>query len=94
MLEVNDLLAKVDFGDGTVREALVAAPEELSMGDVVLVHAGTIISKLSREEFMESFRYYRDIAVQIAVQAGVPEKRARREVNRSLKGLLDRKVKG
>jgi hydrogenase expression/formation protein HypC len=94
VIEINDLIAKVDFGGGTVREVLAATPDELSVGDYVLVHAGTAISKLSEEEFLESFSYYRDIAVQLEVDGGVPKKEAEREVDRSLKGLLGRAPKG
>jgi hydrogenase expression/formation protein HypC len=89
VIEINDLIAEVDFGGGTVREVLAATPEALSVGDYVLVHAGTAISKLSESEFLESYSYYRDIAVQIEVDAGIPKKRAEREVDRSLRGLLD-----
>ncbi|HVP23296.1 MAG TPA: HypC/HybG/HupF family hydrogenase formation chaperone [Conexivisphaerales archaeon] len=88
VIEINDLIAKVDFGGGTVREVLAATPEPLAVGDYVLVHAGTAISRLSEEEFLESFTYYRDIAIQLEVDAGVPRKRAEKEVARSLKGLL------
>ena len=88
VIEINDLIAKVDFGGGTVREVLAATPETLSVGDYVLVHAGTAISRLSEKEFLESFTYYRDIAVQLEMDAGVPRKKAEKEVDRSLQGLL------
>jgi hydrogenase maturation factor len=88
------MIAKVDFGGGVIREVLAATPEELSVGDFVLVHAGTAISKLSEDELLESFAYYRDIAVQIEVDGGVPKRRAEREVDRSLRGLLGRTPKG
>ena len=94
VIEINDLIAKVDFGGGTVREVLAATPEELSVGDYVLVHAGTAISRLSEEEFLESFTYYRDIAIQLEVDAGISKKQAEREVDRSLKGLLGSSPKG
>jgi hydrogenase expression/formation protein HypC len=93
ILSIDGLIAKVDFGGGTVREALVAAPEELAVGDFVLVHAGTVITKLSEDELLESFTYYRDIAVQIEVDAGVPKRKAAREVDRSLQGLLGDRLK-
>ncbi len=94
VVAIDDMIAKVDFGGGTVREVLAATPEELSVGDYVLVHAGTAITKLSEKEFLESFTYYRDIAIQLEVDAGVPKVRAEREVDRSLKGLLGRTPKG
>jgi hydrogenase expression/formation protein HypC len=94
IIEINDLIAKADFGGGTIREVLAATPDELSVGDYVLVHAGTAISKLSEEEFLESFSYYRDIAIQLEVDGGVPKKKAEREVDRSLKGLLRHTPRG
>lgn len=94
VLEINDLIAKVDFGGEIVREVLAATPEELSVGDFVLVHAGTAITKLSEQEFLESFTYYRDIAVQLEIDAGTPKKKAEREVDRTLNGLLGRLPKG
>jgi len=94
VIEINDLIAKVDFGGGTVREILAVTPEELSVGDYVLVHAGTAITKLSEQEFLESFSYYRDIAVQLEVDAGVSKRKAEREVDRSLKDLLGDRIRG
>lgn len=91
---VDGMIAKVDFGSGTVREVLAAAPEELFAGDFVLVHAGAVISKLNVEEFMESFGYYREIAVQMAIDSGIPKKQAEREVDSSLRGLLGPIIKG
>jgi hydrogenase expression/formation protein HypC len=94
VIEINDLIAKVDFGGGTVKEILAVTPEELSVGDYVLVHAGTAITKLSEQEFLESFSYYRDIAVQLEVDAGVSKRKAEREVDRSLKDLLGDRIRG
>jgi len=94
VLEINDMIAKVDFGGGTIREVLAATPEELSVGDYVLVHAGVAISRLSEQEFLESFTYYRDIAVQLEIDAGVSKRKAEKDVDRSLKGLLSVKSKG
>ena len=78
VVELDGMIVKVDFGGGTIREALAAAPDELAVDDFVLVHAGTVISRLSKKEFMESFRYYRDVAIQMAIDAGVPRKKHRR----------------
>lgn len=60
VLEVSEKTVKVDFG-GVVREVL-SSLDDVSPGDYVIVHAGLIISKLSREEFLESFKYIREIA--------------------------------
>jgi hydrogenase expression/formation protein HypC len=64
VVDVNEesMLAKVDFGDGILRDAIVGIGEErVSRGDIVLVHAGVIISKLSSERVMEQLRFLQDI---------------------------------
>ena len=60
VLEVSSDVVKVDFG-GVVKE-VYSATEDLSPGDYVVVHAGFVISKLSEEEFLDSFKYVREVA--------------------------------
>ncbi len=60
VLEVTNEVVRVDFG-GVVKEVL-SAVEDLSPGDYVVVHAGFVISKLSEEEFLDSFEYVREVA--------------------------------
>lgn len=60
VLEVSEKYVKVDFG-GVVREVL-SSLDDVTPGDYVIVHAGLIISKLSREEFLESFKYIKEVA--------------------------------
>lgn len=56
------MIAKVDFGDGIIREALVGiSSERVSKGDIVIVHAGVIISKLTREGVLEHIRFLKDV---------------------------------
>lgn len=53
-VDERSMLAKVDFGDGIPRDVLIGiSSERLSKGDIVIVHAGVIISKLSPEGILE-----------------------------------------
>ncbi len=49
IVEVRGETALVDFGDGVVREVLVGPIEEPRPGDIVVVHAGVAIARVSRE---------------------------------------------
>ncbi|MEN2973998.1 MAG: HypC/HybG/HupF family hydrogenase formation chaperone [Candidatus Caldarchaeales archaeon] len=60
VVEVSEKNVKVDFG-GVTREVF-SAVDELSPGDYVIVHAGIVISKLSEEDFLESFKYIKEIS--------------------------------
>jgi len=49
-------IAKVDFGDGLAKEVLVGiSSEELRKGDLVIVHAGVIISTIDEEGLIETY---------------------------------------
>ncbi|MEM1645272.1 MAG: HypC/HybG/HupF family hydrogenase formation chaperone [Ignisphaera sp.] len=64
VLDVDEgkLIAKVDFGDGIVREAMVGiSSDRISKGDIVVVHAGVIISKLTPEGVLEHIEFIREI---------------------------------
>lgn len=59
VVKVEDLMAKVDFG-GNVRN-VVLATEGVREGDIVLVHAGVVISRMSQEEWDEEQRMLLDL---------------------------------
>ncbi len=52
--------AKVDFGNGVLREVNIALVEA-RVGDYVLVHAGFAIQILSEEEAEETLRLWNEI---------------------------------
>ncbi len=55
------ITALVDFGDGIDREVVIGiSDEEIREGDIVLVHAGVIISKIDKED-LEKHREYIDL---------------------------------
>ena len=60
VIEVSGAKAKVDFGEGVLREVNVSLVEA-KVGDYVLVHAGYAIQVISREEAMETLRLWREI---------------------------------
>jgi len=60
VMEVSGTKAKVDFGEGVLREVNVSLVEA-KVGDYVLVHAGYAIQVLSREEALETLRLWREI---------------------------------
>ncbi len=60
VLEVNGDIAKVDFGQGIVREVNVMLVEA-RVGEYVLVHAGYAIQMIDREEAEETLRLWDEI---------------------------------
>jgi len=60
VIKVNGNLAKVDFGEGVLREVNVSLVD-VKAGDYVLVHAGYAIQVLSEEEAMETLKLWSEI---------------------------------
>ena len=60
IVEVKGSVAKVDFGEGVLREVNVSLVEAKA-GDYVLVHAGYAIQVLSEEEAKETLRLWSEI---------------------------------
>jgi len=60
VLEVNGDIAKVDFGQGIVREVNVMLVEA-RVGEYVLVHAGYAIQVIDREAAEETLRLWDEI---------------------------------
>ena len=89
VVDVSGYTALVDFG-GVRREVLVGVAE-LSPDDLVMVHAGVVIGKLTREEFLANVALYRDIRVQEFTDAGLEKtaamERATAETNKLLESL-------
>uniref|UniRef100_A0A7C5XFY6 HypC/HybG/HupF family hydrogenase formation chaperone n=1 Tax=Ignisphaera aggregans TaxID=334771 RepID=A0A7C5XFY6_9CREN len=64
VIDVNedDNIVKIDYGDGVLREALLGISEErISRGDIVMVHAGVVISKLTVEGLYEQIEFIRGL---------------------------------
>ena len=60
MLEVSGNIAKVDFGDGAVREVDVSLVD-VKPGQYVLVHVGYAIQVIDEEEAKETLRLWDEI---------------------------------
>ena len=63
ILEINDYVAKVDFGQGVAREVNIMLVDA-KVGDYVLVHAGYAIEKLDQKAAEESLKTWRQILEQ------------------------------
>ncbi len=56
-IEEGESIAYVDFGDGVPRPVVIGiSKDEIKPGDVVIVHAGIIISKLDSKELLDSYK--------------------------------------
>lgn len=63
IVEVNEeYIAKIDYGDGIIREAIIGISEKLSKGNTVIVHAGIIISKIEIKELIEQIKFLMEIS--------------------------------
>ena len=80
VLALDGDFARVDFGEGTIREAVNVSLVQAKIGDYVLVHAGYAIQIVDEAEARQTLKYWRQIL------AAVPEDRAAYE--RQLKGGL------
>lgn len=61
-VEKEKMIARVDFGDGVVRDAVIGINEErVEKGDIVLVHAGVVISRLTKEGVEEQMKFFKDL---------------------------------
>jgi hydrogenase expression/formation protein HypC len=72
--------ARVDFGEGTIKEGVNISLVPAKIGDFVLVHAGYAIQIVDEAEARQTLEYWRQIL------ASLPEDRAAYE--RELKGRI------
>lgn len=63
VVEKRGELARVDFGDGTLREVDISLVE-VEVGQYVIVHAGFAIQVLDEEEARESLRLWQELLSQ------------------------------
>ena len=62
VVKVEGDIAYIDVGDGIKRPVLIGITEEkIKEGDVVLVHAGVIISKVDFDKMREVFELYKQL---------------------------------
>jgi hydrogenase expression/formation protein HypC len=86
----SDGIALVDMGDGVPREAIIAIESErVKPGEIVMVHAGSIITTINMEALKETFEMKKEMARELAELAGDDPEEAVKEVEREFKALLE-----
>lgn len=61
-VDYDKMIAVVDYGDGIPREVLVGvSSERIKRGDIVIIHAGVIVSKMSEEEILEQIEFFKNV---------------------------------
>ncbi|MCS7119387.1 MAG: HypC/HybG/HupF family hydrogenase formation chaperone [Archaeoglobaceae archaeon] len=86
VVKIQEYKCWIDFG-GVIEEA-ISVVEDLSIGDYVIVHAGVVISKLSKEEFLDSFKYLYEIKRKL-VEEGEQSKEELKKLESIFKLLID-----
>ena len=61
VLNTSGDFARVDFGEGTVREDINISLVEATPGQYVLVHAGYAIQVMDEKEAQKTLAYWREI---------------------------------
>ena len=85
VLEIDGMMAKVDFG-GSIKDVLVFN-EEIKPGDLVIVHAGTIIGKIDEKEIENTLKIYGDLMLDSLLEEGVDREEAKKVVDDWIKKL-------
>jgi hydrogenase expression/formation protein HypC len=80
VVQLNGDFAKVDFGEGTIKEGVNISLVQAEIGDYVLVHAGYAIQIVDEADARQTLEYWKEIL------AALPEDRVAYE--RQLKGGL------
>ncbi|RLE67102.1 MAG: hydrogenase expression/formation protein HypC [Thermoprotei archaeon] len=88
VLKIHGFTATVDFGGGVVKEVIVAM-EDIREGDLVLVHAGSIIGKIDEKEVLETLKIYRELAIESAVERGLKRDEAERLVDEKMRKITE-----
>jgi len=60
-VDYSEMVAVVDYGDGSPRRALIGISQDrVKKGDLVMVHAGVIVTKISEEDLLEQIEFFRE----------------------------------
>lgn len=62
VIHVEDEMATVKIGDSLRKASLMLLPEEVQLGDYVIVHAGFALHKVDPLEAQESLKLLRELA--------------------------------
>jgi hydrogenase expression/formation protein HypC len=61
IVSINDLVATIDVSGARRDISLMLLPEEVQVGDFVIVHAGFAIQKIDREAGQEALRLIKEL---------------------------------
>jgi len=61
VVELKGDFARVDFGEGTIKEGINISLVQANIGDYVLVHAGYAIQRVDETEAQLTLSYWREI---------------------------------
>ncbi len=61
IVRINDLMATIDVGGARREISLMLLPEEVKVGEFVIVHAGFAIQKIDREAGIEAHRLLKEL---------------------------------
>lgn len=61
ILEIHDLVAKVDFWGVSRDVALHVVDEPVTVGDYVLVHVGFAIRRIAPDDVAQTLEFYREL---------------------------------
>jgi hydrogenase expression/formation protein HypC len=73
IISINDLMATVDVYGARREISLMILPEEVGIGDFVIVHAGFAIQKIEREAGNEALRLLKELVESDAFKEEYPE---------------------
>lgn len=62
VININDLMATISVSGARREVSLMLLPEEVQVGDFVLVHAGFAIHKVDRQAGLEAHRLLRELS--------------------------------
>ncbi|EZQ01600.1 MULTISPECIES: HypC/HybG/HupF family hydrogenase formation chaperone [Acidianus] len=83
----SDLIATVDLGGNTIKKVAVGV-DNVRLGDFVMVHAGVIISKLSKEEVIENIKFIAEQIREVSEITGEDPEKTVKEYTDSMYKLL------
>jgi len=68
VIELDGDFARVDFGEGTIREGVNVSLVQAKIGDYVLVHAGYAIQIVDETEARETLRLWQEILATVPAE--------------------------
>ena len=84
----SDVMATVDLGGGALKKVAIGV-SDLKVGDYVMVHAGVIIEKLTKEGVLENIKFIAEQIREVAKMIGEDPEKAVKDYLDTMAGLLD-----